>query len=513
MTLGPKADRSLFAGQDPDVYFFGDSIERLSERQYRLTNGAFTTCVQPTPRWELVSGRATINVDDYAVLKNTVLKVKGVPVMYLPYAYYPLKDGQRATGFLLPTYGTSTIRGQAISNAFFLAMGRSQDATFFHDWFTRAGQGVGGEYRYIASSGSEGSVRSYLFNQQALRFTSSGGTASSQPATRSFEITGNVNQTIGTHMRARAQVDYFSSLITQQLFQQNVFAASRRQRLISGSWSGAWGPYSLASSFQRNELLELTGGSLVYGGAPRVSANIAPVRILGLPIYGAMQSEVSNSTFLSRSATGREEDLGLLRIEATPSLRIPLSRWPFLTLNSSAAWRNTFYSESLDLQGRRSTDPIGRHYLDLRTEITGPTFSRVWDFGESGMGGIQRLKHVIEPFGSIQRVTGMDNRTRIVQLYDVRDYVVQGTTAMTYGITNRVLVRPRPRPDQQTTNTRESLSVSVQPTYYTQKQASQFDFTYVSASRLSKPGNFSPLAISARAIPTRWHWPPENWCG
>ena len=501
MTLGPETDRALFAGQDPDIYFFGDSIERLSERQYRLTNGAFTTCVQPTPRWELVSERVVINVDDYAVLRNTVLKVKGVPLMYLPYAYYPLKEGQRATGFLLPTYGTGTLRGQSISNAFFLAMGRSQDATFFHDWFTKAGQGVGGEYRYIAGAGAEGSLRTYLFSQQASQFTSSTGSTTSLPSTRSFEITANVNQAIGGHMRARAQVDYFSSLITQQLYQQDVYAASRRQRIVGGAWSGNWRQYSLSSAFQRSELLDAVDGSLTYGGTPRVNAAVAPVQLGNLPIYASVQGEFSNNLYRTRTAAGRVDDSGLQRYDATPTVRIPLSRWPFLTVNSSATWRNTFYSDSLDTTGRRSTDPIARHYFDLRTELTGPTFTRIWDFGDEGTGGIQRLKHVVEPFGIVQRVSGTDNRRRIVQLYDTRDYVVQGTTNVTYGLTNRVLVRPRPRPDRASTNTREYLSLSVQQTYYSQKDATQFDFTYISASRLSKPGNFSPLAISARALP------------
>jgi hypothetical protein len=40
-----------FGNQDPDVYFYGDMIEKISARSYRLTRGGFTTCVQPTPRW------------------------------------------------------------------------------------------------------------------------------------------------------------------------------------------------------------------------------------------------------------------------------------------------------------------------------------------------------------------------------------------------------------------------------------------------------------------------------
>src|SRR4029079_5358230 len=108
------------------------------------------------------------------VAKNTVLRVKGVPVIYLPWVYYPIQDDDRATGFLLPTYGTSTLRGQAISNAFFWAIGRSQDATFFHDWFTRSGQGAGGEYRYVAGPQSNGNFRFYRFGRKETEFTQSG---------------------------------------------------------------------------------------------------------------------------------------------------------------------------------------------------------------------------------------------------------------------------------------------------------------------------------------------------
>jgi len=78
---------------------------------------------------------------------------------------------------------------------------------------------------------------------------------------------------------------------------------------------------------------------------------------------------------------------------------------------------------------------------------------------------------------------------------------VQGATALTYGITNRVLVRPRPQPDQSTTTTREYLSVSIQQTYYDEPQASQFDFTYVSASHLTGLEHYSPVSISMRALP------------
>ena len=176
-------DRSLFGTQEPDAYFWGETIEKLGPKTYRVTHGGFTTCVQPTPRWELVSDSVTLTLEKHAILKNAVLKVKGVPVFYLPVMYYPINKEDRATGFLIPTYGSSTIRGQTLSNAFFWAINRSQDATFYHDLYSKTGQGFGSEYRYIEGPERRG-PRTSRSSTSTTRSTSSrtAAKASTPPA-------------------------------------------------------------------------------------------------------------------------------------------------------------------------------------------------------------------------------------------------------------------------------------------------------------------------------------------
>ena len=105
----------MFGTLEPDVYFYGEVIEKIGVDKYRITKGGFTTCVQPTPRWEIVSGRATINLNDYVMMKNAVVRVKDVPVFYLPVMYYPIQEDDRATGFLLPMYATSTYSGSSLA--------------------------------------------------------------------------------------------------------------------------------------------------------------------------------------------------------------------------------------------------------------------------------------------------------------------------------------------------------------------------------------------------------------
>src|SRR5262249_51888147 len=75
----PVPQAGLFGGQEPDVYFYGEKVSKIGMEKYRLTKGGFTTCVQPTPRWRLTSGTVVLNLDHYAVLKNALFKVKGMP--------------------------------------------------------------------------------------------------------------------------------------------------------------------------------------------------------------------------------------------------------------------------------------------------------------------------------------------------------------------------------------------------------------------------------------------------
>src|SRR5688572_12841584 len=291
LSLGDTVDRAQFGNQDPDVYFYGDTIEKLSTRSYKLTRGGFTTCVQPTPRWEVTSDSVVINLNDYAIARNMLLRVKGVPLMYLPILYYPIKEDERATGFLLPTYGSSTLRGQALSNAFFWAIGRSQDATFFHDWFTRTGQGFGTEYRYVAGAESNGNLRYYVLNQHATEYTVD-DTVTTLAASRSFELAGNFSHALTPRWRARGRVDYVEDILTQQLYNQNVARASNPIRTFDANLAGTVGPVSVNASAQWTEVFsEVTATqkrSTQTGGTPRIVTSLAPRQILGLPIYAGL---------------------------------------------------------------------------------------------------------------------------------------------------------------------------------------------------------------------------------
>jgi len=494
------ATAAAFGGQEPDVYFYGAKLEKIGPRKYRITNGGFTTCVQPTPRWEVTSGSVVLNLDEYAIARNTLLKVKGVPMFYLPLLYYPIQKSQRATGFLLPTYGTSTLRGQSISNAFFWAIDRSQDATFFHDWFTHTGMGEGSEYRYIAGLQSAGNVRLYRFVQHETQYSQS-GTTSTLPAKTSYEFTGAVTQALGGAARARMRLDYFSDVLTQQLYHQNIYEASRRNRLIEAGASDIFGPLSTTVLYQRNETFNNDTSSFLYGATPRVSAQLAPQQLFGAPVYASMNSEYAFLPYRSLDlAKGIvTQDNSLARVDIAPSVRLPLSRLTYLSVNTSAAHRMTYYSRSADQRGLPVDDSLIRDYTQLRTEVVGPVFTKIWDTPDSGYA--ERMKHVIEPAFTLDYTTPIHNYKQTPLLTDTSDFVVGGTSRLTYGLTNRFMYRGR-TVDGTRGQTREFVTVGLQQTYYSNSESSRFDTAYSSSNSSRQPVNLSPVSLIARVSPS-----------
>ena len=487
-----ESDRAMFGTQEPEVYFYGETIEKLGPKKYRITKGGFSTCVQPVPRWELTSSSVTVTLDDYAILRNSFLKVKNIPVLYVPLMYYPVQEDDRATGFLLPSYGTSTLRGQGISNAFFWAINRSQDATFMHDWFSKTGQGYGGEYRYTRGRGSDGILKTYFLREEGAEYTDADGTVTSTPARRSHEIRGSMSQRLGSNLRARARADYFSDITVQQTYHQNLYEATRRQRVLTASVTGTWSQYSVTGTFDRSEYFRNADSSDLRGSAPRIQVARSERPLLGSPVYFRVSADY-NQLVVERRTAEQVVDQGLNRLDVLPRVRIPFTRWPFLTVNTSAGFRSTYWSESRDETGAQIPDSITRNYYDVETQITGPVFNRIWTF--EGNRYAEKLKHSIEPFFTIDRVSAIENRDRIVRLDSV-DTVFGSTTRLNYGITNRLYRKP---PGGGTS--REVLNASIGQTYYTDARAAQVDRRYRTGLG-GAASNFSPLSINVRAWPT-----------
>jgi LPS-assembly protein len=475
------------SGQDTDVYFFGETVEKIGPKKYKIRNGGFTTCVQPSPRWNLNANEVVLNIDSYTLLKNAVFNVKDVPLFYLPVLYYPTKEEGRATGFLLPTYGRTSLRGQQISNAFFWAINRSHDATIKHDWYSKGDQGVNTEYRYVTLSG-DGTIEGHVLDQSNNGY----GLPS-----LSYNVRGGGNQRLPGNFRGRFRVDYFSSLATNQTLHSSLYDASNSRRNYGGNVVGSWRGTSINGTFDRSEQFFNQTDSNLLGTAPRLSVTRGE-----RPLYrnSAAYFAIGSEYVRYERETRRPEgvvDTGVGRFDLNPQIRYPFKRWQWFTVNTTASWRTTFYDRSY-FPGQQQLiggDDLFRQYVAVTANAIGPVFNRVWNTPDSGYA--ERFKHTIEPFMSIQRTTAIDDYERIIKT-DSIDSIVGNSTNYTYGINNRVYAKRRVGT---LSMPQEILSVDLRQSYYTDARSSQNDQQY-SSSSTTAASNFSPIAISVRGSPS-----------
>jgi LPS-assembly protein len=501
-------------GQENVIYFFGETVEKIGPKKYKITNGGFSTCVQPTPRWDLHAGTVILNVDHYTWMTNAVLNVKGVPMFYLPVLYYPTKREDRATGFLIPTYGASSLRGQSLHNAFFWAIDRSQDATIEHDWYSKTGNNVGSEYRYNMGSGNDGTVRASLLDEHAATYVDQLGNETTTAATRSYDIRANANQLLPGNLRARANVNYFSSIVSSQTFNTNIYDASRNQRTFGGNVVGAWHTYTLNATLDHSEYFYDVNNSSVTGSWPRVQLSRNERPIADTPAYFSMTGEFAHLLRDTRSTTldsagntiPAEVDQGLTRLDVSPQIRYPFKRWQWFTVNTTVSAHETYYSRSYapsDNPAVPSTlvinDPLNRPVFTAQAQITGPVFNRVWD--TPGSGYAEKFKHTIEPVVTIDRTSSVDDFNRIIQFDGIDSYV--GGTRYTYGLNNRFYAKRRVTPGQPA-QSREIFDVELSQSYYTDQRQSLYDRQYQTSlgATPNQASNFSPIALSVRALPT-----------
>jgi lipopolysaccharide assembly outer membrane protein LptD (OstA) len=498
--LGQEVDRSMFGTQEPDLLFHGQMIERIGPRSYRITKGAFTSCLQPTPRWQLVATSFTLNLDSYALLLHTILKVKGVPVFYLPGMLYPIQEDGRATGFLMPTFGASRYQGSSLSNAFFLAIDRSQDATIYYDRFMQhGGNGWGTEYRYTRGGGSQGDFRMYSLNEPEAEIAYRGGTRT-RPERQSYEFRGNARHGLPADWTARTQVDYFTDITVRQTYNTNVFDASNSRRTASGNLSGPVGDYELSGTYDLNETFFGGTDSALNGAGPRIGFGRGKTELFGTPMYFSFDAEYAR--LLRQSHRVRDEvaidvDSGLSRFDLYPVLQIPFNRWPFLKIDSTAAWRSTYWNESISGEEQVGVG-VGRQFYELSTRATGPSFVKIWD--TPGSGYSERMKHLIEPWTGISRVSAIDDFDRIVRLEGI-DSIVGNVWRVEYGLDTRLYARVFEGGPESVA--REILSASVSQSYYTDENAAQYDRSFRTSFSGTPPSNFSPLSLIVRAEPTQ----------
>jgi LPS-assembly protein len=118
----------------------------------QLRRVTYTTCDPGTTGWELRASRVDLDqAEGVGTARNATLRLGRVPILYLPYASFPI-DERRRTGFLFPSIGSSQDSGIDVSAPYYINLAPNYDLTLTPRLLAKRGAMISTEFRYLTET-------------------------------------------------------------------------------------------------------------------------------------------------------------------------------------------------------------------------------------------------------------------------------------------------------------------------------------------------------------------------
>ena len=427
---------------EPDQYFTGAVVVKTGDETFEIQDGVFTACTgDQNPDWSFRIADADVELGGYAHLKHARMRVKKMPVLYVPYMIWPAKT-ERSSGFLIPNIGYTRTRGVLLGLAYYQVMGPSADLTLHFDAYEKRYLGAGAEFRYAPWEGTTGDAFYQVLQDRDASLTE----------TRA--VWRHTTERLPGGLRLVVDVNQYSNYDFFREFQRGEKENTRSFLYSNAFLSGNWGAQSLSAIVDNRETFRADGETSTQRQLPEVAYRLRKLKLGRMPLYFSVDSTASY--FFSENPGLFDVDYG--RFDLSPELTLPLRIAPWISIALSAGGRGTWWGESVP---RTEIDPLTglpikvcdsgpvpaeQQYCgeDLtravprgEAEIVGPSFSRIF---ESPGGRFEKFKHVVEPRFSYGYAQEFDEENRIARFDEVDG--ASDTNSGRAAIVNRILAKP-----------------------------------------------------------------------
>ncbi len=371
-------------------YFDGKKIERTAQDEFIIYDGGYTTCDQPLPDWRLRAKKCRLHIENYAYLSHLSMRVKGWPVLYLPYGIFPIKS-KRSSGFLIPSAGYSSQDGFMLKESYFWAINDWSDVTLGLDYYGKRGVGKRLEGRYVLNGGDKAQANYYQIED---RITSKDR----------WKFKLDMTQNLPAQVRGIANLDMLSDPRFDRQFADNLDVRNRQEQesyvSFTRNWDGynliLWGNYS-ENLYQEQSKTRFQEQKTVQRRIPELKFNSTSQRLVDTPVFlewesswSVLEREVDKEVSTAGGTQlDKEMQVRTQRLNFHPRVSAPLKLRDGVIFTPSVGWWDTWYSDTPG--GAAST----RNLYDIKMTLDGPQVYRVFEVG--GWGELTRLKHIVYP--------------------------------------------------------------------------------------------------------------------
>jgi LPS-assembly protein len=430
------------------IAFTGKLVEQTGPEEYVLHDGSVTSCELPHPKWTFNASMIILRVGNSARIYNTTFRVKGVPVLYLPYAAPPVERLGRQSGFLIPNFGTSSSKGTIVGDSFYWAINRSMDATLGGEYLSKRGWSLQEVFRAVPSETSYLNVNYFQVLDRGIvqniqKAGAPAGTTVPQTVNQGGEdIKLNGGAMLPHGFRGVASIDYLSSFLFRLAFTENfsqaVDSEVRSVAFLSKSVNGF--SFNFFGSRYQNFQGTTSGDAITILHTPAFELGGIEQRIFRSPLYWSYDVDAEG---VRRSEPGFVTPNLVGRFDIAPVVSMPLlfEGWTF---RPQIELRNTAYTQrqiavaatSASTAGLQPVhDLLNRRTLDLSTELRPPALEKVF----AGQFAGRKFKHAIEPRVTYRYTNGLENFSSIIR-FDMRD-ILSNTNEIEYGVIQRLYTK------------------------------------------------------------------------
>ncbi|HEY2459196.1 MAG TPA: LPS assembly protein LptD [Candidatus Acidoferrum sp.] len=437
VTIERHPNPSVLLTQNP-LHFEAAEVERLDENTFVIRHAWITVCDPAHPTWTFYAPQANIHLNKNVALINANFRLLRIPLLYFPYATAPVGRNVRQTGFLLPEPTNSSSKGFVFGDAFYWAPTQWLDAT------------MGAQYLSRRGNSERGTLRAKPWENTTIKYSYYGVNDHGLPGPNGIAPEGGQEQQLEVQSLLpkgwRFVTDYneLSSLTFRLAFADTFGDAINSEVRSSFFLTNNFRGFSLNfAALNDKTFLSLpttttapTSVSLRTAPEARFSSvEQAPFR--NVPVYFGFDTF---EDAVHRSDENINTGTFVQRTEFAPRVTIPLHFGPWVGLTTTAAFRSTYYGDSLSslttLTGQSITENTGEFTIDLRP----PALERFVDRNPKDKSKLRkRYKHVIEPDIAYRYVTGIHNFADIIRFDE--GATLTDTNELQYGLTQRLWVK------------------------------------------------------------------------
>lgn len=407
-----------FRGAVFPAFVAGEDVISPGFNHYRIRNGFFTTDNRETPAYKMRAHTIELYPDDVVVLKNILVYVGDVPVLWLPIYAQPLDDQRSAYQW---TAGFNSAFGPYFYNKYNWAWDKKLKGTVHFDLREKRGFAGGLDTEYKKNDSNKALFRTYYAKDNLYSENGAGQNNDSESKYRypdvnsdnRYRVSFKNNMQVGPDLSMVSDLNKWSDpYVTLDYFENEYQQERQPDNYVSLVQYSPHYTLTLLGRTQINSFFETVERK------PELQLAIQRQKLGNLPI--SYESESSITSFerawgKSSTSPNNGDNYSAYRYDTFHQILYPKQYANWLNVTPRMGIRGTYWSDDNRVisdyntdngpgsSNSKTTNPRARFAPNIGVESSFKV-SRAWTDVENKDLGIYGLRHVAEPFINAQYI-------------------------------------------------------------------------------------------------------------